>query len=76
MIINGARFILQIKCAMASLRLPTPFVRFITHCVILAHKYTYNKKYYIYIYIHIHKSIHDIVINISHNFMKYTQRIR
>lgn len=51
-IINGARSILRIRCATASLRLPSPFVRFITQCVILVHKYIYKKEKYINIYVY------------------------
>lgn len=53
-IINGARSILRIRCAMAGVRLPGPFVRFITHCVILARKYTHTKKVYRYMYIYLY----------------------
>lgn len=49
-IINGARSILRVKCATASLRLPSPFVRFIIHCVILVRIYMRIKKVYEYIY--------------------------
>lgn len=75
-IINGARSVLQIRSAMASRRLPGPFVRFITHRVTLALKYKYMKKYtyvyYIMLYI---DNINGIfVINILLDFKNYTLR--
>ena len=61
-IINGARSILQVRCATASLRLPSPFVRFIIHCVILVRIYIRIKKKYMNIYINIYRCIHGIVV--------------